>query len=177
MSGDGRPAAPRQLDPRAVQSLRVGVVATRWHADVTDALLEGALRALDELGVQDPTVVHVPGAFELPVAAKALASSGHHAVVVLGLVLRGGTPHFEYVCQGVTQGCAQVAVTCGVPVGFGVLTCDTIDQAVERSGLPGSREDKGREAAQAAVETAVLLRRLKHGDGAEPGRVTAAGHR
>src|ERR1700712_725795 len=157
MSGEGRPAGAR-LDARAVQGLRVAVVATRWYPEITDALLAGALRALDDLGVAEPTVLRVPGAFELPVAAKALAGTGHHAVICLGLVLRGGTPHFEYVCQGVTQGLTHVSVTCGIPVGFGVLTCDTVEQAVERSGLPGSSEDKGREAAEAAVETAVLLR-------------------
>jgi 6,7-dimethyl-8-ribityllumazine synthase len=167
MSGEGRPGGPR-LDPRVVQGLRVGVVSTRWHPEITDALLDGALRALDELGVREPTVVRVPGAFELPVAAKALATSGHHAVVVLGLVLRGGTPHFDYVCQGVTQGITQVAVTCNIPVGFGVLTCDDLDQAIARAGLPGSQEDKGREAAEAAVETAVLLRSLRMGDTGNP---------
>jgi 6,7-dimethyl-8-ribityllumazine synthase len=163
MSGEGRPAGAR-LDARAVQGLRVAVVATRWYPEITDALLAGALRALDELGVAEPTVLRVPGAFELPVTAKALSGTGHHAVVCLGLVLRGGTPHFEYVCQGVTQGLTQVSVTCGIPVGFGVLTCDTVEQARDRSGLPGSSEDKGREAAEAAVETAVLLHGLRHGE-------------
>jgi 6,7-dimethyl-8-ribityllumazine synthase len=163
MSGEGRPAE-RRLDARAVQGLRVAVVATRWYPEITDALLDGALRALDEMGVSEPTVLRVPGAFELPVAAKALAATGHHAVICLGLVLRGGTPHFEYVCQGVTQGCTAVAVSCGIPIGFGVLTCDTLEQAIDRAGLPGSSEDKGREAAEAAVETAVLLRGLRHGD-------------
>jgi 6,7-dimethyl-8-ribityllumazine synthase len=162
MSGDGRPA-PSRIDTRAAQGLRVGVVSTRWYPEVTDALLAGALRALEQLGVIEPTVLRVPGAFELPVAAKALAGTGHHAIVCLGLVVRGGTPHFEYVCQGVTQGLTAVSVTCGIPVGFGVLTCDTIEQAIDRSGLPGSREDKGREAAEAAVETALLLRGLRQG--------------
>ena len=164
MSGDGRPAQSRTLDRRIVSGLRVGVAATRWYPDVTDALLAGALRALDEMGVVEPTVVRVPGAFELPVVAKALAATGHHAVICLGLVLRGGTPHFEYVCQGVTEGLTQVSVSCAIPVGFGVLTCDTVEQAVDRAGLPGSSEDKGREAAEAAVETAVLLRALRQGD-------------
>ncbi|MDX6210924.1 MAG: 6,7-dimethyl-8-ribityllumazine synthase [Frankiales bacterium] len=172
MSGDGRPAGTR-LDAKAVQGLRVAVVATRWHAEITDALLASALAALGEMGVAEPTVLRVPGAFELPVAAKALAATGHHAVICLGLVLRGGTPHFDYVCQGVTQGLAQVAVSCGIPVGFGVLTCDTVEQAVERSGLPGSSEDKGREAAEAAVETAVLLRGLRMGEASELHRESA----
>jgi 6,7-dimethyl-8-ribityllumazine synthase len=159
MSGEGAPAS----QPRDARGLRIAVVATRWHADVTDALLDGALRALRECRVDEPTVVRAPGAFELPVVAKALALQGHHAVVCVGLVLRGGTPHFEHVCRAVTDGCTQVALATGVPVGFGVLTCDSLEQAVDRAGLPGSREDKGREAALAAVETALLLRELRHG--------------
>src|ERR1700712_4902446 len=111
MSGEGRPAGAR-LDARAVQGLRVAVVATRWYPEITDALLAGALRALDEMGVVEPTVVRTPGAFELPVIAKALAATGHQAVICLGLVLRGGTPHFDYVCQGVTAGITQVSVSC-----------------------------------------------------------------
>src|SRR3954452_10092466 len=159
MSGHGAPAGR----PRDTRGLRIAVVATRWHADVTDALLDGALRALRECRVDEPTVVRVPGAFELPVVAKALALLGHHAIVCVGLVLRGGTPHFEHVCRAVTDGCAQVALGTGVPVGFGVLTCDSLEQAVARAGRPGSDEDKGREAALAAVETALLLRELRHG--------------
>jgi 6,7-dimethyl-8-ribityllumazine synthase len=153
MSGSGAPAA-QALDASA---LRVAVVAARWHATVTDALLDSALRALKECGVSDPTVVRVPGAFELPVAASRLASAGYDAIVCLGVVVRGGTPHFDYVCQAATSGCTDVAVRTGVPVGFGVLTCDNDEQALARSGLPGSTEDKGREAAVAAVETALVL--------------------
>ena len=159
MSGEGAPAGR----PPDARGLRVAVAATRWHTEVTDALLDGALRALRECRVTEPTVVRVPGAFELPVVAKALVQTGHNAVVCLGLVLRGGTPHFEYVCRAVTDGCTRVAVDSGVPIGFGVLTCDSLDQATDRAGLPGSREDKGREAALAAVETALLLRELRHG--------------
>jgi 6,7-dimethyl-8-ribityllumazine synthase len=166
MSGAGAPTG-RAPDARG---LRVAVAVTRWHTDVTEALLHGALRALRECRVDEPTVVHVPGAFELPVIAKALAQQGHHAVVCLGLVLRGGTPHFEYVCRAVTDGCTRVAIDTGVPVGFGVLTCDSLEQATDRAGLADSREDKGREAALAAVETALLLRELRHG-----GRVARGG--
>jgi 6,7-dimethyl-8-ribityllumazine synthase len=122
-----------------------------------DGLLDGTLKALAELGVEEPTVVRAPGAFELPVLARALAGR-HDAVVALGVVIRGGTPHFEYVCSAATQGLTQVAVETGVPVGFGLLTCDDEQQALDRAGLPGSKEDKGREAAQAAVATAVTLR-------------------
>jgi 6,7-dimethyl-8-ribityllumazine synthase len=141
--------------------LRVGVVAARWHERITDALLDGTLRALKDAGVDEPTVVRVPGTFELPVAAAALARQGCDAVVALGVVVRGDTPHFEYVCQGATVGLTEVSVRTGVPVGFGVLTCDDDEQAYERSGLPGSVEDKGYEAAQAAVATALTLRSLR----------------
>jgi 6,7-dimethyl-8-ribityllumazine synthase len=140
--------------------LRVGVVAARWHEAVTDAMLDSALRALHEVGVTESVVVRVPGTFELPVVAKRLAESGCDAVVSLGVVVRGGTPHFDYVCQAATDGLSRVALDTGVPVGFGVLTCDTDEQAFERSGLPGSKEDKGREAALAAVATALALRSL-----------------
>jgi 6,7-dimethyl-8-ribityllumazine synthase len=121
-----------------------------------DGLLDGARRALADAGVEAVTVVRVPGTFELPVAAARLARHVD-AVVALGVVVRGGTPHFDYVCQAATSGLTQVAVTTGVPVGFGVLTCDTDEQAVDRAGLPGSSEDKGYEAAQAAVVTACTL--------------------
>jgi 6,7-dimethyl-8-ribityllumazine synthase len=156
VSGRG---APEEVLPDA-SGLRLAVVATRWHAELTDALLHGALRAATECGVADaPTVARVPGAVELPVVAAKLAA-GHDAVVALGVVIRGGTPHFDYVCSFVTDGLLRVSLDSGVPVGFGVLTCDTAQQAADRAGLPGSREDKGREAALAALETAVVLRRI-----------------
>lgn len=138
--------------------LRVAVIAAQWHTVVMDGLLAGALRALEAAGVSDVRVVRVPGSFELPVAAAKAARSGVDAVVALGVVIRGGTPHFEYVCQAATVGLTEVAVSTGVPVGFGVLTCDDDEQAVDRAGLPTSREDKGAEAATAAVATAVALR-------------------
>ena len=118
--------------------------------------------------MEDPAVVRVPGAFELPIAAKVLAEQRHDAVVALGVVIRGGTPHFEYVCQAATNGLTRVAIDTGTPIGFGVLTCDDEQQALDRCGLPGSSEDKGREAAVAAVETALLLRRVRRGQGHEP---------
>jgi 6,7-dimethyl-8-ribityllumazine synthase len=141
--------------------LRVAVVVTRWHAEITDALLAGAERALLDCGVVDSTVVRVPGAFELPVVAAELAVT-NDAVVALGVVIRGGTPHFEYVCDAATTGLTRVAVDTGKPIGFGLLTCDDEAQARDRAGLPGSSEDKGREAVLAAVETAVTLRSLRH---------------
>jgi 6,7-dimethyl-8-ribityllumazine synthase len=147
--------------------LRVAVVATRWHEQVTDGLVAGAQRALAAAHVEDTAVVRVPGAFELPIAAKALAHQRYDAVVALGVVIRGGTPHFDYVCRAVTDGLTRVALDAAVPVGFGVLTCDDEAQALDRCGLADSSEDKGQEAAMAAVETALLLRRLRRGEGHE----------
>lgn len=152
MSGAGAPTLT--LDGTG---LSVTVVAASWHEEVMGGLLAGAERALAEARVT-ATVVRVPGSFELPVAAAAAARAGVDAVVALGVVIRGGTPHFEYVCQAATLGLTQVAVQTGVPVGFGVLTCDDEAQALDRAGLPGSSEDKGAEAAQAAVATALALR-------------------
>jgi len=140
--------------------LRVVVIAASWHTQIMDGLLGGAERALEAAGVADVTIVRVPGSFELPVAAARAAQQGFDAVVALGVVIRGGTPHFEYVCSAATLGLTDVAVRTGVPIGFGVLTCDNEAQAFERAGLPGSREDKGAEAAEAAVATAVTLRAL-----------------
>lgn len=158
MSGAGAPVIGAQSLASDAAGLRVAVVAASWHAEVMRGLREGARRALAELGVDDVLEIVIPGTFELPVAASRLAASGYDAVVALGVVVRGGTPHFDYVCDAATSGLTDVAVRTGVPVGFGVLTCDTDEQAYERSGLPGSKEDKGYEAAMAAVATAVALR-------------------
>jgi 6,7-dimethyl-8-ribityllumazine synthase len=155
MSGAG---APRLSVDGA--GLRVVVVAASWHTVVMDGLLAGARRALTAAGVTDVRELRVPGSFELPIAAARAAASGVDAVVALGVVIRGGTPHFEYVCQAATQGLSTVALTTGIPVGFGLLTCDDEAQALDRAGLPDSREDKGAEAAEAAVATAVALRSL-----------------
>ncbi|KOV64604.1 6,7-dimethyl-8-ribityllumazine synthase [Streptomyces sp. AS58] len=146
------------MSVRNVGDLRVAVIAAQWHEKVMDGLVDGALRALHDLGIDEPTLLRVPGSWELPVVAKALAGRGYDAIVALGVVIRGGTPHFEYVCQGVTQGLTQVSVDTGVPVGFGLLTCDTEEQALDRAGLEGSNEDKGHEAVTAAVVTAAALR-------------------
>jgi 6,7-dimethyl-8-ribityllumazine synthase len=154
VSGEGAPEI--SVDG---SGLRVAVVAASWHTAVMDGLLAGALRGLAECAVAEPTVVRVPGSFELPVAAARLARD-HDAVVALGVVIRGGTPHFEYVCHAATEGLTRVSVDSGVPVGFGVLTCDDEQQALDRAGLAGSREDKGREAALAAVATAVTMKEL-----------------
>jgi 6,7-dimethyl-8-ribityllumazine synthase len=157
MSGEGAP----RLEGLSGRGLRVGVVAASWHQTVMDGLLTSALAALSEAEVSDPDVVRVPGSFELPVGALRLAQSGCDAVVALGVVIRGGTPHFDYVCHAATDGLSRVALDTGVPVGFGVLTCDNEEQALDRAGLPGSREDKGREAAEAAIATVVALRRIR----------------
>lgn len=155
MSGEGAPDV--SVDGRG---LRVAVVAASWHEQVMDGLVAGALRGLEDAGVESPTLVRVPGTVELSVACARLAPR-HDALVALGVVVRGGTPHFEYVCQGVTAGLTAVSVSTGVPVGFGVLTCDTTEQALDRAGLPDSSGDKGHEAATAAVATAVTLRDLE----------------
>lgn len=155
MSGSGAPS----ITPDG-SGLRVVVIAASWHTTVMDGLLAGARRALTAAQVADVREIRVPGTFELPVAAARAAREGADAVVALGVVIRGGTPHFEYVCQAATMGLTEVTVSTGVPVGFGVLTCDDEAQALDRAGLPGSHEDKGAEAAQAAVATVVALRGL-----------------
>ncbi|HEV2371182.1 MAG TPA: 6,7-dimethyl-8-ribityllumazine synthase [Streptosporangiaceae bacterium] len=156
MSGTGRP------DSRAVDAagLTLGIAATRWHAEVTDSLLDRAVIAATACGISDPLVVRVPGAVELPVVAAELANQCD-AVVCLGAVVRGGTPHFDYVCDALTYGLARVALDASTPVGNGVLTCDTLEQALDRCGLGRSDEDKGWEAVVAALETALVLRSLR----------------
>ncbi|WP_433501965.1 6,7-dimethyl-8-ribityllumazine synthase [Pseudonocardia halophobica] len=157
MSGEGRPADAGDLTGAA--GLRVGVVAATWHAEVVDALVERALATVEKAGAV-PTVVRVPGTVELPVVAQELART-HDAVVALGVVVRGGTPHFEYVCDSVTAGLTRVALDESTPVGNGVLTTNTLEQAVDRSGVPGSSEDKGAEATVAALRTAIVLAELR----------------
>ena len=156
MSGAGRPAG-RSVD---AAGLSLAIAATRWHAEVTDTLVSRAIAAARSCGVPDPLVVRVPGAVELPVVAAELARR-HDAVACLGAVIRGGTPHFDYVCDAVTYGLSRVALDTGTPVGNGVLTCDDIKQAIDRSGAQDSAEDKGWDAVLAALETALLLRSLR----------------
>jgi len=159
VSGEGRPETA--LDLGECAGFRLGVVATRWHETITESLLNGALRAAEQAGLREqPTVVRVAGAVELPVVAQTLAR-GHDAVVALGVVIRGGTPHFEYVCDSVTQGLTRIALDESKPVGNGVLTCDTEQQALDRAGLAESKEDKGQEATVAALDTAHVLRSLR----------------
>jgi 6,7-dimethyl-8-ribityllumazine synthase len=155
MSGSG--AARMSTD--GARGMRVVIVASSWHERVMAGLVAGAESVLGTAGCEW-TVHRVPGAFELPIAASASARAGAEAVVALGVVIRGGTPHFDYVCDAATSGLARVALDTGVPVGFGLLTCDDEQQALDRAGLDGSREDKGAEAAEAAVATALLLRQI-----------------
>jgi len=153
MSGHGAP----DQQPVDCSDLRVAVVAASWHTEVMDGLVAGAERALADFSVADAEVLRVPGTFELPVVASALAHQGYDAVVALGVVIRGGTPHFEYVCSAATDGLTRVALDHTVAVGFGVLTCDTEQQALDRAGLDGSQEDKGYEATSTALLTARTL--------------------
>lgn len=156
MSGHGAPEANLQnLTAAGEKGLTVAIIASSWHTQVMDGLIDGAQRAAADAGVT-AELIRVPGSFELPVAAARLAPR-FDAVVALGVVIRGGTPHFDFVCSGATNGLMDVAVTTGKPVGFGLLTCDTEEQAIDRAGLPGSAEDKGYEAMAAALETAVVL--------------------
>ena len=163
MSGEGSPTGQYQAEPMDCSDVRVAVVAASWHQQVMDGLVAGALRALDDFQAVAGTVVRVPGSFELPVVAAALAEQGYEAVVALGVVIRGGTPHFDYVCAAGTDGLSRVALDHGVAVGFGLLTCDTEEQALARAGLEGSSEDKGYEATAAALVTARTLRRVRRG--------------
>lgn len=154
MSGQGAPEL--SVDGSAA---RVAVVASSWHDTVMDGLIAGAQRGLADAGVTDAILVRAAGSFELPIIARACAET-HDAVVALGVIIRGGTPHFEYVSAAATDGLARVVLDTGTPVGFGLLTCDTEQQALDRAGLDDSQEDKGREAAEAALSTWATLRQL-----------------
>jgi len=151
VSGHGAPSIAVDGAGRTVD-----IVASLWHTEVMDGLLAGALRAVEAAGAT-ARVLRVPGAFELPVVAEKLARGGAEAIVCLGVVVRGDTPHFDYVCEAVTRGLTDVARSHAVAVGFGVLTTDNDAQALARAGLAGSREDKGAEAVEAALATAAVL--------------------
>jgi 6,7-dimethyl-8-ribityllumazine synthase len=158
MSGEGRP----DLEIVDASGLTLAIAGTRWHTEITDSLVERAEAAAKACGVDDLLVVRVAGAIELPVVAQELARH-YDAVACVGAVIRGGTPHFEYVCDALTAGLSRAALDAGTPVANGVLTCDTIEQARDRCGLTGSREDKGWEAAVAALDTALLLQSIRCG--------------
>jgi 6,7-dimethyl-8-ribityllumazine synthase len=146
MSGNAPQIALPQL-PHA----RVAIISSSWHLDICNDLIAGASRALKDAGITDTTVIHVPGSFEIPLASQIAFEQGYDAVVAVGLVLKGETPHFDYVCQGVTQGILDVSLKFSRPIGFGVLMCNTLEQAIARSGRPGSIEDKGFDSAVAAI--------------------------
>jgi len=158
MSGAG---LPRQKISSSFSNYRVAVIAASWHEQIMDGLIDGAKRALDAAKVERFDLIRVPGSFELPVAARAAVDAGYDAVVALGVVIRGGTPHFEYVCQGVTYGIMKVSTESGTPIGNGVLTCNTVDEALDRAGLLGSAEDKGFDATIAALATAEVIAGLR----------------
>jgi 6,7-dimethyl-8-ribityllumazine synthase len=156
MSGAGSPLQ----EPIDAAGLTLGIVAATWHREISDSLLTRAIACAEASGVVSPTVVRVPGAIELPVVAQALAQT-HDAVVALGVVVRGGTPHFEYVCDSFTEGLTRVSLDAGKPVGNGVLTTEGEQQARDRAGMVDSAEDKGWEATAAALQTALVLRDLR----------------
>ena len=146
MSGNAPEVTLPQL-PHA----RVAVISSSWHLDICNDLIAGAQRALKAAAISDVEVIYVPGSFEIPLAAQLAFEKGFSAVVAAGLVLEGQTPHFDYICQGVTQGVMDVSLKFSAPIGFGVLMCNTLDQAIARSGRPGSVEDKGYDSAVAAI--------------------------
>lgn len=156
MSGTGVP----EFALAEAKNLTIGIVASRWHTTICDTLLANAERVAREAGVEQITVVRCAGAIELPVVAQELAR-GHDAVVALGVVIRGGTPHFEYVCDAVTAGLTRVSLDAATPVTNGVLTVNTEEQALDRAGLPDSAENKGEQASAAALDAALTLRALR----------------
>jgi 6,7-dimethyl-8-ribityllumazine synthase len=156
VSGAGIPDVP-DMD---ASGLSLAIVTSTWHATICEALLDGARRVAAGAGIADPTIIRVHGAIEIPVVAQELART-HDAVVALGVVIRGETPHFDYVCDAVTTGLTRVSLDAATPVANGVLTTDNEQQAINRAGLPGSAEDKGAQAAAAALSTALTLRQLR----------------
>jgi 6,7-dimethyl-8-ribityllumazine synthase len=130
---------------------KVAIISSSWHPEICDDLVAGAQRALEAAHVKKIKVVYVPGSFEIPLAAQKIFEKGYDAVVAVGLVLKGETPHFDYVCQGVTQGVIDVSLKFSKPIGYGVLMCNDLEQAIARSGRPGSKEDKGFDSAIAAL--------------------------
>jgi len=143
------------------KGIRFGVVVSRFNDFINKRLLDGTIDALARHGAEEEmiTVVRVPGSFEIPLMAKKLAGSGNYdAIICLGAVIRGATPHFEYISAEVTKGIAQVALDCGIPVSFGILTTDTIEQAIERAGTKSG--NKGWDAALAAIEMVNVLKTI-----------------
>jgi 6,7-dimethyl-8-ribityllumazine synthase len=141
-------------------SLNTSIVTSSWHSDICDALVTGAKKAFAEAGCKNVSVHKVAGSFEIPLASQKLLDAGSDLVVAVGLILKGDTPHFDYVCQGVTSGIMQVSLSRNKPIGFGVLMCENLDQAYERSGLTEGQENKGYEAAVAALNLAIEYKNL-----------------
>ena len=141
-----------QIEIKKLPNAKVMIISSSWHLDICDDLISGAKRALEKASVAEVKVQYVPGSFEIPLAAQFAFEAGFDAVVAVGLVLKGETPHFDYVCQGVTKGVIDVSLKYGKPIGFGVLMCNDLDQAVARSGRSGSKEDKGFDSAVAVIE-------------------------
>jgi 6,7-dimethyl-8-ribityllumazine synthase len=144
-------AVPK-IEIKQLPKAKVMIISSSWHLDICDELISGAKRALEKASVADIKVQYVPGSFEIPLAAQFAFEAGFDAVVAVGLVLKGETPHFDYVCQGVTKGIIDVSLKYGKPIGFGVLMCNDLEQAVARSGRAGSKEDKGYDSAVAVIE-------------------------
>lgn len=157
MSHEGAPQASDQIDATGVN---VVIIAGTWHEVITDGMINGAQRVLNSARATH-RLVRVPGSFELAIAAQAAFAGGADAVVALGVIIRGGTPHFEYVASATTDGLNRVALDAGKPVGFGVLTVDDEQQGLDRAGLADSKEDKGAEAADAALRTALVVKELR----------------
>lgn len=153
-------ASPR-IPSIKLPNAKIAIIAARWHSDICDSMIGGATRALREADLSNITISRVAGSFELPLAAKFALDSGCDAAIVLGVVVRGETPHFDYVCQGVTQGIMNLSLATGKPIGFGVLTVDNVEQARARSGAPGSIEDKGYDSAIAALDLLRLKGEMK----------------
>ena len=142
--------APEIAVPKFAKA-KVAIISSSWHLDICNDLIAGATRALEAAEVKKIKVIYVPGSFEIPLAAQKMFERGYDAVVAVGLVLKGETPHSDYVCQGVTQGVMDVQLKWSKPVGYGVLMCDNLEQAIARSGRAGSKEDKGYDSAIAAL--------------------------
>ena len=145
-----------QIAVRSLADAKVAIISSSWHLELCNDLISGAQRALAEASITKVETIYVPGSFEIPLASQMAFEKGFDAVVAVGLVLKGETPHFDYVCQGVTQGILDVSLKFSKPIGFGVLMCDDMEQAMARSGVAGSKEDKGFDSAIAAIELLYL---------------------
>jgi 6,7-dimethyl-8-ribityllumazine synthase len=140
-----------EIDLPELPLARVAIISSSWHLDICNDLVAGAERALQAAKISNTEVIYVPGSFEIPLASQIAFENGFDAVVAVGLVLKGETPHFDFICQGVTQGVMDVSLKFNSPIGFGVLMCNTLEQAIARSGRASSTEDKGYDSAVAAI--------------------------